>query len=139
MPAEYQNQIRAQAGTPPSDQQRQAMRSQVDVPVRIMDGGGLVTIGTDSPLQWPGLGVHARLRVLATGVTNHQALQSVTINAARYARADHELGTVEPGKIADLVFVRGDPLADVANAANVELVMKSGLAYAIDEITRPFR
>ena len=60
MPAEYQNQIRAQAGAPPSEQQRDAMRSQVDVPVRIMDGGGLVTIGTDSPLQWPGLGVHAR-------------------------------------------------------------------------------
>jgi imidazolonepropionase-like amidohydrolase len=139
MPAEYTNQIRAQAGTPPSAEQRQAMRDAVEVPVRILNGGGLVTIGTDSPLQWPGLGVHARLRVFATAVTPHQALQAVTINAARYARADHELGTVEVGKIADLVFVRGDPLADVANAANVELVMKNGVANTIEEILRPFR
>jgi Tol biopolymer transport system component/imidazolonepropionase-like amidohydrolase len=139
MPAEYVDEIREQAGTRPTDRQRQAMRSAVDEPVRFMNAGGLVTIGTDSPLDWPGLGIHARLRSLATGVANHQVLQSVTINAARYAHADRELGTVEPGKIADLIFVRGDPLADVANAAAVEQVMKNGVLVTVEEILRPFR
>ena len=139
MPAEYMAEIRTQAGTPPTAQQRQAMRNAVEVPARFMNAGGLVTVGTDSPLDWPALGIHARLRIFATGVTNHQALQSVTINAAKYARADHELGTVEQGKIADLIFVRGDPLANVANAANVEQVMKNGVLYTLEEILRPFR
>jgi hypothetical protein len=98
MQAEYLDEIRAQAGTPPSAQQRQAMRNAVAVPARFVNGGGLVTIGTDSPLDWPALGLHARLRSFATTVSNHQALQAVTINAARYARADHELGTVEVGR-----------------------------------------
>jgi imidazolonepropionase-like amidohydrolase len=139
MPAEYQAQIRTQAGTPPTAQQRQAMRNAVEIPARFMNAGGLVALGTDSPLDWPGLGIHARLRAFATAVTAHQALQSVTINAARYAHADHELGTVEAGKIADLIFVRGDPLADVKNAANVERVMKNGVVYTVDEILRRFR
>jgi hypothetical protein len=139
MPAEYVEEIRTQAGTPPTAQQRQAMRNAVVEPAQFMNAGGLVTIGTDSPLDWPGLGIHARLRIFATAVTNHQALQSVTINAARYAHADHELGTVEPGKIADLIFVRGDPLADVTNAAAVQMVMKNGVVRTVEEILRPFR
>jgi imidazolonepropionase-like amidohydrolase len=139
MPAEYVNAIRTQASTPPTAQQREAMRADVAVPAAILQGGGLVTLGTDTPLGWPALGIHARLRSFATGVSNHQALQAVTINAARYARADHELGTVEPGKVADLVFVRGNPLANVSDAANVELVMKNGVSYTIEEILRPFR
>jgi hypothetical protein len=139
MPAEYVEEVRAQAATPPTAQQRQAMRNAVEIPARFMNAGGLVTLGTDSPLEWPGLGIHARMRNLATAVSNHQVLQSVTINAARYAHADHELGTVEAGKIADLIFVRGDPLADVTAAAAVERVMKNGVVYTIEEILRPFR
>ena len=72
-------------------------------------------------------------------MSTHEALQAVTINAARYSHADHELGSVEAGKVADLIFVRGDPLADVKNAANVEQVMKNGVVYSIEEILRPYR
>jgi imidazolonepropionase-like amidohydrolase len=71
-------------------------------------------------------------------VSNHEALQAATINAARYSHADHELGTVEVGKVADLILVRGDPLEDVKNAANVELVMKNGVTYEVQEILRPY-
>ena len=139
MPDQYVSGYRTQAGTPPTPQQREAMREDVAVPAAILRAGGLVTIGTDTPLGGPGLGVHARLRSFATGVTNHQALQAVTINAARYARADRDLGSVEAGKVADLIFVRGDPLANVAAAANVAIVMKNGITHTADEILRPFR
>jgi imidazolonepropionase-like amidohydrolase len=41
--------------------------------------------------------------------------------------------------VADLILVRGNPLEDVKNAANVELVMKNGVTYTIEEILRPYR
>jgi imidazolonepropionase-like amidohydrolase len=63
----------------------------------------------------------------------------VTINAARYGYTERNLGSIEPGKIADIIMVRGDPLADVKNAANVEIVMKNGITHTVDEIVRPYR
>jgi hypothetical protein len=136
MPRGYLPQLEQQASRPPTDAERQATRDDVATPAAILRGGGLVALGSDSPLAWPALGLHAQLRAFATGVTPHEALQSVTINAARYTRLDHELGTLEPGKIADLVLVRGNPLEDVANAARVELVVKSGVPWTQEEIRR---
>ncbi|MEX2571339.1 MAG: amidohydrolase family protein [Gemmatimonadota bacterium] len=139
MPPNYVEGLIQQASTPPTEAQREATRRSVATPAAIMRAGGLVTIGSDSPLSAPALGLHARLRAFAYEVTNHEALQAVTINAARYSHADHELGSVEPGKIADLVMVRGNPLEDVANAANVELVMRNGITFTIEDILQPYR
>jgi Tol biopolymer transport system component len=139
MPPDYVNAIRTQASTPPTEEQRANVREDVATPAAILRAGGLVTLGSDTPLAWPALGIHARLRAFAYEVSAHEALQAVTINAARYAHADHELGTVEVGKVADLIFVRGDPLADVKNAANVEQVMKNGVVYSVEEILTPYR
>jgi hypothetical protein len=139
MPPDYVGAITTQASTPPSEEQRANVRADVAAPAAIMRAGGLVTLGSDTPLAWPALGIHARLRAFAYEVTSHEALQAVTINAARYAHADHELGTVEAGKVADMIFVRGDPLADGKNAANVEQVMKNGVVVTIEEILAPYR
>ena len=139
MPPNYRESVRSQASTPPTEAQREAVRQDVQVPAEILRGGGLVTIGSDTPLSWPALGLHAQLRAFATEVSSHEALQAVTINAARYARAERDLGTVEEGKLADLVFVRGDPLADVRNAARVELVMKAGVLTSVDDLLAPYR
>jgi Tol biopolymer transport system component len=139
MPPNYVSAVTGQASSPPTDAQRQNVREDVATPAAILRAGGVVTLGSDTPLAWPALGLHARLRTFAYGVSNHEALQAVTIDAARYSHADHELGTVEAGKIADLIFVRGDPLEDVRNAAAVEQVMKNGVTYTIEEIVRPYR
>lgn len=139
MPRGYLPQLRQQASRPPTEAERQATRDDVATPAAILRGGGLVALGSDSPLAWPALGLHAQLRAFATGVSAHEALQSVTINAARYTRMDHELGTLEPGKIADLVLVRGNPLEDVADAARVELVLKAGVPWTQEEILRLWR
>jgi hypothetical protein len=95
----------------------------------------LVTIGSDTPLGWPALAMHAQLRAYAPAVGNHVALQAVTINAARYAFADRDLGSLEVGKIADLIMVRGNPLEDVRHAAAVEMVMKNGVLLADDTVS----
>jgi len=60
------------------------------------------------------------------GLTPMQALQAATINSARVCRADRPLGTLERGKLADLIAVAGDPLADLATLHEVRFVMKGG-------------
>ncbi len=54
------------------------------------------------------------------GLTPMQALQSATINVARAFRKDKDFGTVEPGKIADIIVVDGDPLKDIWATQNVK-------------------
>jgi hypothetical protein len=138
MPPNYVNGLRNNASTPPSATQMQNLRNSVVAPSAILRAGGLVALGTDTPLSAPALGLHAALRTFALGVTNHEALQSVTINAAKYTNAGNELGSIERGKIADIIMVNGNPLEDVANAANIELVMKNGLVYTIADILQPY-
>jgi adenine deaminase len=97
-----------------------------------------VANGTDSPLVVPGIQLHLNLRAAGLVLGNYTALQTVTINAARMALVDRDLGSVEPGKLADLIAVRGNPLADLRAAANVEVVMKNGRAHTLAEILAPF-
>jgi imidazolonepropionase-like amidohydrolase len=69
-------------------------------------------------------------RALAAGVkTPMQAIQAATREAARLLGQDGDLGTVEPGKLADLVATPGDPLADISAVLRVEFVMKEGVVY----------
>ncbi len=63
----------------------------------------------------------------------------MTINAAKMAYVDKDLGSVEVGKVADLAIVRGDPIADLKNAANVEYVVKNGVTYSLSQILAPFK
>ena len=66
-------------------------------------------------------------------------MQNVTINAARMAFVDKDLGSIEVGKLADLTVVRGNPLSDLKNAANVEYVVKNGVTYSLAQILAPFK
>jgi Amidohydrolase family len=139
MPKAYVEGLLDDAQSPPTAAQRAAIVTSVERPARILRAGGLVAVGTDTPLNAPAFSLHMALRAYALGVSNHEALQSVTINAAKFTHADHELGTVEPGKIADLIMIHGNPLDNVANTANVEFIMKNGFIYTIDEILRPYQ
>ena len=71
--------------------------------------------------------------------SNHQALQNVTINAARMSFVDKDLGSIEVGKLADFAMVKGNPLENLAAAADVRMVMKNGVPITLDEILAPFR
>jgi len=51
---------------------------------------------------------------------------------------EDDLGTVERGKVADLCLVRGNPLRDIRDAFNVEMVMKGGRLHTIDELIEPY-
>jgi hypothetical protein len=79
--------------------------------------------GTDAmnPYCFPGFGLHDELALLVeSGLTPLAALQAATINPARFLGRSAELGTVEAGKVANLVLLRADPLADIHNTAQIE-------------------
>jgi len=96
-------------------------------------GGHLITLGTDHP-SWgeylSGFAVHRELlSFVLSGIPPADALKFATINAARAMRVSDKLGTIEVGKLADLVVVEGDPLTDIRDARNVRLVVRSGRIY----------
>jgi imidazolonepropionase-like amidohydrolase len=93
-------------------------------------GGPLITNGTDMP-SWgeffSGFATHRELKAMVVaGLPPVAALLAATINAARAMGMGDKLGTIETGKFADLIVVRGNPLQDIATARNVELVMVRG-------------
>ena len=67
-----------------------------------------------------------------------EALQTATINGARYHGLDRDLGTIEAGKLADLVVMSEDPLADIRNTRAIRFVIKQGVVYNGDDLARVY-
>lgn len=124
---------------PPTAAVMANIRRDAQQQAKAIAAGALVTDGTDSPLVVPGISLHRNLRAAGLVMSKHQALQTVTINSARYAKVDQDLGSVEAGKLTDLVAVRGNPLEDLAAVANVEYVVKNGNVLTPAQILAPFR
>jgi hypothetical protein len=85
--------------------------------------------GTDAmnPFCFPGFSLHDELALLVeSGLTPLAALQAATINPAKFLGRSAELGSVEPGKIASLVLLRANPLADIHNTTQIEAVWLRG-------------
>jgi Tol biopolymer transport system component len=96
----------------------------------IMHAGGLIVAGTDTPNA---LNLHGELMAYTmAGMTPYEALKAATVNAAQALALD--AGTIEPGKLADLVIVDGDPLADIANAHKVRRVVANGRVYEMSQL-----
>ncbi len=98
-------------------------------PFGMRDSGVELVAGTDlaGPDILPGFGLHDELRLLVrAGLTPMEALQAATRNAARQADRGKELGTIEPGKLADLVILSRDPLDDIGNITSTEAVILRG-------------
>jgi len=62
-------------------------------------------------------------------MTNHEALRSATLNGARALGMDAEIGSLQTGKLADLVVLDANPLTDIKNSATVRYVMVNGRIY----------
>jgi hypothetical protein len=128
-----------QATASPTPAQVALVKKDADQSAKVAAAGGLLAIGTDSPLVAPGIALHTNLRGSGLATTNLQALQNVTINAARMSYLDRDLGSVEVGKLADLNIVSGNPLDDLKAAANVRYVVKNGITMSLEDILAPFK
>ena len=98
--------------------------------IRALHGGGVpFLLGSDAPQMWniPGYSVHRELQALvASGLTPFQALQTGTVNAARFFRRDATSGTIAAGKSADMFLISGNPLEDIARTMEISGVMVRG-------------
>jgi imidazolonepropionase-like amidohydrolase len=63
------------------------------------------------------------------GFTPREIIETATIKSARYLGLDRQLGSLEPGKLADLVVMNANPLVDIANARQIDMVMVNGVLY----------
>jgi imidazolonepropionase-like amidohydrolase len=88
--------------------------------------GVKVAFGTDAAVYPHGLNAHEFAVMVKLGLTPLQSIQAATINAADLLGWSDKIGTVEPGRWADIIAVDGDPLQDVTTLERVEFVMKGG-------------
>jgi len=140
-PANLVHQVTQQATDLRQDPRRQnAMVTELIMPYgdtlrRLIARGGKVVAGTDSPIIPPGISLHTEIQnFVEGGLTPFQALQTATVWAAEALGAGEDLGTIEPGKLADLVIIKGDPLSDIRATWNIHTVIKNGKVYPLDEL-----
>jgi imidazolonepropionase-like amidohydrolase len=88
--------------------------------------GVKVAFGTDAAVYPHGLNAHEFAVYVRLGMTPLQAIQTATINAADLLGWSAKVGTLEPGKWADIIAVDGDPLKDITTLEQVKFVMKGG-------------
>jgi imidazolonepropionase-like amidohydrolase len=92
--------------------------------------GVRVMFGTDAGVFPHGLNAREFQYMVEAGMPAMEAVQSATIVPARFLKIDDRLGSVESGKIADLIAVPGDPLADITLLQRVSFIMKDGVIYS---------
>ncbi|MCX4696973.1 amidohydrolase family protein [Streptomyces sp. NBC_01408] len=122
--------VRTAAATAPSAEQQAVLEREVAAYRGVLAGGGRLALGTDAPLTPVGLHLHLALRALHQyGLTAAEALTTVTRTPARVFGVADRLGTVEPGRIADLTLVDGDPFTDFADLIRVRATVRGGTVW----------
>jgi len=91
-----------------------------------------IAFGTDSGVSAHGDNAKEFALMVAGGMTPMEAIKAATVEAAKLLKIEDTLGTLRPGKLADLVAVRGDPLNDITLMQDVAFVMKNGKVYKSD-------
>ncbi|MCW2414371.1 amidohydrolase family protein [Sphingobium sp. B8D3D] len=102
-----------------------ALRGSLKLVKDAFDAGALITAGTDTLIA---TNLHSEIAAYVdAGLTPFQALQTATVNAAKSLNLD--AGTLEPGKLADIVLIEGDPRENIAATFKVRRVIINGVAY----------
>ncbi len=126
-----------------SDQWRGAKKTydlQLQIVGEMYRAGVPILAGTDvlNPYCLPGFSLHDELEYLVkAGLTRIDALRAATLNPARFFEATDSLGTIAPKKVADLLLLDADPLADIRNTTRISAVLANGRLYdraAIDKL-----
>lgn len=90
-----------------------------------------IAFGTDSGVSRHGINAEEAVLMTKAGMSEMDVLQSATVNAAKLIGQSKTLGTLEPGKYADIIATNGSPLADIKELLDVDFVMKAGKVYKL--------
>jgi imidazolonepropionase-like amidohydrolase len=90
------------------------------------DNGVTIAFGTDRARGKPAVDLLHEIETLNRTLSAAEVLAALTLNGAQYLGLSHDIGSLEPGKVADIVIVEGDPLARVSDLANVKVVIQGG-------------
>jgi Tol biopolymer transport system component len=136
---EYESLMAAVTTAQTTDQtvNRQNLRRQVAQLVAMVQNGGTVMSGTDSPIDHTAVSTHMNLRAMVKyGLTPYEAMVTATRAPGEFLQ--EPIGTIRKGMLADITILSGDPLRNISDAANVQLVMTNGVLYNVNELLGPF-
>ena len=106
--------------------------------VNLMDEAGVpIGAGTDTPIGFaaPGYSLHSELEMLVrAGLSPMEAIEAATVRPAAFFGRSGEMGTVEEGRVADLVLLSRDPLGDITNTRSVHAVVSKGELLSREEL-----
>lgn len=120
--------------TPPEKDQlyRQSFQAFLNMIKMLFHAGVPMVIGSDGI---PGLGFEREMELdVQAGIPPANVLQNATLNAARLLHQETDLALVAPGKLADLVLVEGNPVANISNMRRVRTVVRGGVFYSAAEL-----
>ena len=115
-----------------SDYAKKVFKKEVEIVGAMQRAGVPLLAGTDTgnPFCFPGFSLHEELALMVIGgLTPSEALRAATLNPAKFLGLEKTLGTIEPGKIADLVLLDADPLADIRNTQRINAVISNGRLF----------
>jgi len=136
-PAWAQNGLRARAQPGDVEASLDVMAPIFSTVQRVAERGGRILAGTDSPIVPYGLSLILEIEQLSeAGLGPSLALRSATSFAAEALNLSDQLGTIEVGKIADLVLLGGDPIDDIKNLRLTEVVIVDGRLLTVEQLLR---
>jgi imidazolonepropionase-like amidohydrolase len=128
--AAWRRSMAADDWTPPDFERAHALWPRLlELTRRLHDGGVPLAAGSDLPSPWviPGVSLHHELRLLHdAGIPPLEVLKIATFNGARGLGLEHEIGSIEPGKAADLIVLAADPIKDLRNTRAISHVFLGG-------------
>ena len=131
-----------QRGIPSPESEQKEYDQRIIELMALYDAGGkhLIVVGTDEPVytnMLPGFAYHRELLAMTyAGLPPIDVLKAATINGAMALGVADRLGSLESGKSADLLVVKGNPLDDIKAARNIRFVMKAGQIHNPEELLR---
>jgi imidazolonepropionase-like amidohydrolase len=136
----FTDQVKQENSADDLDTRKKFIEKELEVVQLLHKAGVPFLAGTDTPpgvYIFPGFSLHEELeRFVAAGFTPLEALQTATLNPALFFHMEDDLGTVEKGKIADLVFLAANPLEDIHNSQRVTAVIANGRFFSRNDLQR---
>jgi imidazolonepropionase-like amidohydrolase len=111
---------------------KRLFQKEVEVVGDMRRAGVFIVAGSDTgnPFCFPGFSLHDELALLVkAGLTPTESLRAATLNPAKFFGLDQKLGTIEQGKLADLVLLEANPLEDIRNTQKIDAVVMNGRFY----------